>query len=190
MSRLNEIFYEKPVLKEVGSDILCCKFLTSEGVDLLLTSAIYNDEWTSNHRDKEYFTQDLHFKTSLPDLFEIVNNQLEEYIYPLASEFWQIAEFTTKNLFAVRYTMDTQKSLPPHHDDSFITGSVKLNDTYEGAELVFPRKSFSNKDIEVGDLLLWPGNITHLHESTELISGKKYSLTIWTDECSELEKTF
>ena len=82
--------------------------------------------------------------------------------------------------------MDTQKSLPPHHDDSFITGSVKLNSNYDGAEVLFPRKNFTNRHIEVGDLLLWPGNITHLHESTELISGEKYSLTIWTDECSEL----
>lgn len=153
---------------------------------MLLTSIVCNNEWTSNHRDKDYFTQDLHFEKSLPDLFDLLKEHLHTNIYPLASEFWQIPDFTLKDLFAVRYTMDTQRSLPTHHDDSFITGSVKLNNTYEGAELVFPRKDFTNKSIEVGDLLLWPGNITHLHKSTELISGDKYSLTIWTEECLEL----
>lgn len=183
---MNEIFYPHPVLEEVGSDILCCKFLTPEGVDLLLTSVIYNDQWTSNHRDRDYFTQDLHFNTALPDLFDLLKEHLHNEVYPLASDFWDIPEFVLKSLFAVRYTMDTQRSLPPHHDDSFITGSVKLNNNYDGAELLFPRKNFTNRYIEVGDLLLWPGNITHRHESTELISGEKYSLTIWTDECLEL----
>lgn len=185
MLRLNEIFYEHPQLKEVGSDILCCKFLTPKGVEMLITCIEASGEWTSNHRDKEYFTQDLHLKTNFPDLYEILQEHLETEIYPLAQEFWEIHDFEVVNMFVVRYTLDTQTNLKAHHDTSFITGSVKLNDNYEGAILNFPKKGYDNQQVAVGDLLLWPGNITHLHECTELVQGKKYALTIWTEECTE-----
>jgi len=170
----------------VGSDILCCKFLTQEGVDILMYCIESQGEWTSNHKDRDYSTQDMHLNVCLPDLHSMFVEYLEKEIYPLASHFWDIPEFVVKDIFVVKYTLDTQTSLKPHHDSSFITGSVKLNDGYEGALLNFPRKKFTNKDIEVGDLLLWPGNITHRHESTSLLKGEKYSLTIWSDECLEL----
>jgi len=142
--------------------------------------------WTSNHKDRDYSTQDLHLNECLPDLHSMFVEYLEKEIYPLASDFWDIPEFVVKDIFVVKYTLDTQTSLKPHHDSSFITGSVKLNDGYEGALLNFPRKDFTNEGIEVGDLLLWPGNITHRHECTRLLRGEKYSLTIWSDECLEL----
>jgi len=183
---LNELFHPHPRVEEVGSDILCCKFLTEEAVDMLLCCIQEQGDWTSNHRDPDYFTQDLHLKQSLPDFYDILVDYLHKEIYPLASDFWDIPEFVVKDFFAVRYTLDTQTSLKPHHDSSFITGSVKLNDDYEGALLNFPRKKFTNKDIAIGDLLLWPGNITHRHECTPLLKGEKYSLTIWTEECLEL----
>jgi hypothetical protein len=60
-----------------------------------------------------------------------------------------------------------------------------LNNNYEGAALYFPEKKFTNEDIEVGDILIWPGQITHRHGCKELKSGAKYALTIWTKECTE-----
>ncbi len=184
MSPLNEIFYPFPVLEEVGEDILKCQFLTPEGVRLLISCIESGGKWTSNYRDEEYFTQDLHLKSNFPDLYAVLEEHLENEIYPLAQEFWQVSPFEVLNMFVVRYTMDTQTSLRPHHDTSFITGSVKLNDEYEGALLNFPRKNYNNEDVDVGDLLLWPGNITHLHECKELTAGKKYALTVWTAECT------
>ena len=80
--------------------------------------------------------------------------------------------------------MDTQTQLNLHCDASLVTGSVKLNDDYKGAELVFPRQKFSNKDVPVGKCILFPGQLTHGHECQELVSGVKYSLTIWTSRYS------
>lgn len=183
---MNEIFHPFPKLEEVGPDILCCKFLTPEGIDLIMNCIGAVNKWSANHRDKDYFTQDMHFKKDLPDLYDMITEYLEREIYPLASEFWDIPDFVVKELFAIRYTLDTQTSLDTHHDSSFITGSVKLNQGYLGAELYFPRKIFNNANVEVGDLLLWPGNITHLHGCSRLVEGEKYALTIWTEECLEL----
>ena len=85
-----------------------------------------------------------------------------------------------RDLFVIKYSPRTQKSLNLHTDISLISGSVKLNDGYTGAELYFPRQQFYNKDIEVGDLLLWPSQVTHPHESLPIYDRTKYSLVLWT----------
>ena len=76
--------------------------------------------------------------------------------------------------------MDTQTSLNLHHDASLVTGSVKLNDDYKGATLIFPRQYTNNEDVPVGKCILFPGQVTHGHYCDELKEGTKYSLTMWT----------
>jgi hypothetical protein len=105
------------------------------------------------------------------------NGPLKEII----EEYWHpIMMYGLRDSFVMRYTMDTQRNLALHHDASLVTGSVKLNDDYGGAELVFPRQKVSNKDIPVGHMILFPGQVTHGHTCEELRSGVKYSLTFWT----------
>ena len=60
-----------------------------------------------------------------------------------------------------------------------VSGSVKLNDNYLGAELT-ARQHFTNRHIDRGQMLLWPGQVTHPHVCEELEEGVKYSLTLWT----------
>ena len=59
------------------------------------------------------------------------------------------------------------------------TGSIKLDDGYDGAELRFPRQGVDNADVPVGALLAWPSLVTHPHEAARLRSGVKHALTIW-----------
>lgn len=180
-----EMFYRVPGLTLVGPDILLCKFLTPSGCEYIRACLEGAPSWTPNARDEDYFTQDIHLYKTMPDLYDMLKEQLDSVILPAAVEYWQCSSVDVKSLFAVRYTLDTQTSLKVHHDDSFITGSVKINNDYEGAELFFPYKNFTNTDVEVGDILIWPGQITHRHGCSELTSGSKYALTIWTKECTE-----
>jgi predicted 2-oxoglutarate/Fe(II)-dependent dioxygenase YbiX len=83
-------------------------------------------------------------------------------------------------LFTIKYSMDTQRKLNLHHDMSLVSGSLKLNNNYTGGELYFPRQGVSNSQLDVGSIILWPGQVTHPHECKELESGVKYSLTLWT----------
>ena len=83
-------------------------------------------------------------------------------------------------IFAIKYSMEGQRHLPIHRDESYVSGSIKLNNEYKGADLTFPEQGFTNKDLEVGDLLMWPGSLTHPHGSDYLLEGTKYSATIWT----------
>jgi len=85
-----------------------------------------------------------------------------------------------RDAFAMRYAMDTQTSLGFHTDASLVTGSVKLNEDYEGAELVFPHQDFSNINVPLGHCILFPSAVTHGHKVNPLKSGVKYSLTMWT----------
>ena len=66
-----------------------------------------------------------------------------------------------------------------HHDVAQVSASVKLNDDYTGGVLAFPRQSFTNEALAVGELLAWPSLVTHPHETLQLEAGVKYALTIW-----------
>lgn len=162
------------------NDFIVYDFITKEFCDFII-QAIQEQEWTSNHGDR-YKTRDVLLEDSMPDLFGQLNTHLDQRIWPWAQHYWDIDEFATDTIFAIKYHMDGQRSLDLHHDESFISGSVKLCDSYTGGLLEFPRQKFSNKDVGVGQLLTWPSKITHPHRSTPITSGTKYSLTIWTKE--------
>jgi len=111
--------------------------------------------------------------------------ELEEhwntYIYPIVYEFWTPCHmWGMRDAFLIKYEMEKQRDLPLHNDASLVTGSVKLNDNYEGGVLEFPRQKLSNKDIPIGKCILFPGQVTHGHLSTPITKGTKYSLTIWS----------
>ena len=100
---------------------------------------------------------------------------------PTVEQYWKpLQMYGLRDGFVMRYAMDTQVSLNLHHDASLVTGSVKLNDDYEGAELIYPRQGISNLDIPIGKMILFPSQVTHGHECLPLKSGVKYSLTIWS----------
>ena len=177
MSR--ELFY--PVdFQCVSQDILHTKFLPEDICEAILASALQANTWQYNPR-LVYHTDDIHFEEYLPEWYDIIKIGMQN-AFEKAAEYWGIesAEVTIASMFAVRYTLEEKLDLKVHHDDSYITGSIKLNNRYSGGELFFPRHKFTNKNIEVGDLLLWPGQITHPHGSLPITEGEKYSITIWT----------
>lgn len=116
------------------------------------------------------------------DLFENVENDFGERIWPQLQEVWPLIDYCgLRDAFVIKYSMDAQTSLRIHHDVAQVSGSVKLNDGYEGAQLDFPRQSFDNSSVPVGSLLVWPSLVTHPHQTLPLVSGVKYGLTIWCE---------
>ena len=112
-------------------------------------------------------------------------NELESHwnsvVYDIIHEYWYPTHMQgLRDAFVIKYEMDKQRSLRLHNDASLVTGSVKLNDDYEGGILEFPRQQITNRDVPVGKCILFPAQVTHPHTSTELRSGVKYSLTIWS----------
>jgi glycosyl transferase family 25 len=162
----------------LDDDMILIDYMTPSMCDDLIALADENGEW-SHLEDDEYPAQEIRLKKL--GLWDEMEKHWEESIYPIVHDFWNpMKMYGIRDAFVLRYALDTQTSLRRHCDFSLVTGSVKLNDNYEGAELYFPRQKISNKHIPVGKCILFPGQLTHGHECQELISGVKYSLTIWS----------
>ena len=117
-----------------------------------------------------------------PRLFEAVQQDIGRRVWPRLRETWPYIDYHgLRDVFVIRYALGEQESLRIHHDVAQVSGSVKLNDDYDGAELVFPRQEFSNAGLAVGELVAWPSLVTHPHETEQLRRGVKYALTVWCE---------
>ena len=164
--------------KEVAQDLLVTKLLSeSECKDLIAKSDALGG-WGNLDGDK-FPAQEIRLKKlGLWKQYEVL---WRDRLFKICEKHWKPVEYMgLRDAFTMRYAMDTQKSLGLHTDASLITGSVKLNDNYEGATLYFPRQDFTNLDVPVGSCILFPSQVTHGHYVDELQSGVKYSLTMWT----------
>ena len=183
----NEVFGQKiafhtPAYYKISDEMLVVPFMTKEQCRELIEIAEARGDWQSLSYDK---FPAMEIRTSL--LSQRWHQSFEEHwngpLKEIIEEYWHpIMMYGLRDSFVMRYTMDTQRNLALHHDASLVTGSVKLNDDYEGAELVFPRQKVGNKDIPVGHMILFPGQVTHGHRCEDLQSGVKYSLTFWTKQ--------
>jgi len=184
-NKLWDSFYGSPVVyipthdyEVLEKDMLLVDFMTPTMCDTLIEIADKDGAWGSLSYDK-FPAQEIRMRKL--DLWNELERHWEKVLYPIIEKYWKPMQmYGLRDAFVMRYAMDTQRKLNLHTDASLVTGSVKLNDDYEGAELLFPRQGISNKDIPVGKCILFPGTVTHGHECTELKSGVKYSLTMWT----------
>jgi len=159
-------------------DMIVIDFMRSSQCERLIEIADANGQWAPLAEDK-FPAYEIRMKEL--GLWEELVTHWEKNIYPIIHNHWHPIEmYGMRDAFVMRYSVDTQKSLPLHHDASLITGSVKLNDDYIGADLIFPKQQISNIDVPVGSCILFPGMVTHGHQCTELRSGVKYSLTMWS----------
>ena len=114
-------------------------------------------------------------------LWRELEKHWNEIVYEIVWEHWNPCHmWGLRDAFIIKYEMDKQRELRLHNDASLVTGSIKLNDDYEGGVLEFPRQKVNNKDIPVGKCILFSGQVTHGHSSSLLTKGTKYSLTIWS----------
>ncbi len=113
-------------------------------------------------------------------LFELVQEDFGTRIWPQLQTVWPYVDYYgLRDAFVIRYAPGEQESLRIHHDVAQVSGSIKLNEGYSGAELVFARQGFDNSSVGLGEMLVWPSLVTHPHETTTIGSGVKYALTVW-----------
>jgi hypothetical protein len=164
--------------EEVAPEILVTDFLTEQQCDYLIHKSEQYGNWGELNGDK-FPAQEIRLKEL--GLWDEYERLWKEKLGLIAEKHWKpMQHIGLRDAFTMKYTMDTQRALGFHTDASLVTGSVKLNDDYEGAELIFPRQNFSNLDVPKGKCILFPSEVTHGHYVPELQSGVKYSLTMWT----------
>lgn len=168
----------RPV-KRVAPEILVMSCFTQRFCAALIRAAKASGAFSS-HPDDPIPGHEVSIRDLSPVLYNAMQNDLGARIWPQLQEHWQhIDYFGLNDAFVIKYEKGGQEELRLHHDVAQVSASVKLNESYEGAELEFPRQEFSNKDLRVGDIVVWPSLVTHPHRSTPLVSGTKYSLTLW-----------
>lgn len=124
--------------------------------------------------------QEVSLATIAPALFDAVQQHVALAVMPLAQQVWPYAEYHgLRDAFVIKYAPGAQTELRMHHDVAQLSGSVKLNDGYQGCRLEFPRQGFDNDTTPVGRMLVWPSLVTHPHRATPLTGGVKYALTVW-----------
>lgn len=164
--------------EEVAPEILVTSFLTDRQCDYLIHKSESYGNWGELQGDK-FPAQEIRIKQL--GLWEEYERLWHEKLAKITMQHWRPYEHIgLRDAFTMKYTMDTQRALGFHTDASLVTGSVKLNEDYEGAELIFPRQNFSNTNVAKGKCILFPSDVTHGHYVPELQSGVKYSLTMWT----------
>jgi GR25 family glycosyltransferase involved in LPS biosynthesis len=162
----------------IGDEVLVTPLFSEAECNLLIEASEEAGDWRSMSGD-QFPAQEIRIKNI--NMWKPVEEMWAEKLGKIAEKHWSpMRHIGLRDAFTMRYTLDTQTSLGLHTDASLVTGSVKLNDAYDGAELYFPRQGFSNKDVPVGHCILFPSSVTHGHEVKPLTGGTKYSLTMWT----------
>lgn len=163
----------------IGPDMLLIDFMNEEQCKELIRKGDENGSWAPHYADN-YPSHDIHIKL-IPGLWEEMERYWARTVAKVINGLWKPStHYHLRKAFLMKYSEDTQKTLGFHNDVSLVTGSVKLNDDYEGGTLHWPRFGIDNKDIPVGKMILFPGQLTHGHYVSELTAGTKYSMTFWT----------
>ena len=122
-------------------DMLLVDFMTQEQCERLIEISDNHGGWGSLEYDK-FPAQEIRMREL--GLWEDLEKHWNTYIVPTVEEYWKpILMYGLRDGFVMRYALDTQVSLNLHHDASLVTGSVKLNEDYKGAELIYPRQGLS-----------------------------------------------
>ena len=173
-----DCFIPPKIVKNLDTDMLEVNFLSKKGCEVLIDIAEDHGDWEPLPYDK-FPAQEI--RVSELGIYEEFEAFWEEHIVPVVEKYWHpLQMYGVRDAFVMKYTPDTQNKLALHHDASLVTGSIKLNDDYEGGSLVYPRQHMSNDETEVGKCILFPGQVTHGHQCLEITKGTKYSLTVWT----------
>ena len=171
-------YLQIPGYKIIGNEMLLIDYKTPEQCQEWIDIAEEHGGWNPHPADA-FPSHDIHLKEL--GLMEEADDFFRVVVKPIIEKHWRPMLHThLRKAFAMKYSPDTQKTLGLHNDSSQVTGSVKLNDDYEGATLYWPRQGINNDDIPVGKMVLFPGMVTHGHYVDELKSGTKYSATFWT----------
>lgn len=165
--------------RTVAPDVLDVPFWTREFCATVIRGAEATGAFTPQDGDPVP-GHEVSLATISPALFDAVEQHVAAAVMPVVHQVWPFVDYHgLRDAFVIKYAPGGQTELRVHHDVAQLSGSIKLNDGYDGCRLEFPRQSFDNASIDVGRMLVWPSLVTHPHRAAPLVAGVKYALTVW-----------
>lgn len=172
---------DAPVPVEVAPDIITMPFWTPEFCSLVVRAAEATGAFAPDP-DDPVPGHEVSLAAIAPALYSHLENDIGRRMWPAVRTWWPLVDYHgLRDAFVIKYEMGGQEELRMHHDVAQVSASIRLNDDYEGGALDFPRQGWSTADLPVGTLVAWPSLVTHPHAGLPLVSGTKYSLTVWCE---------
>ena len=171
------------VINEPVRDLFNFDFFTPLFCSTLIDICNSSNSWSSGKNEDERIdggyenvpTQDIHMNQL--DLHDVWATILDTYISKIVRFLYSNFETKETNIiFVVRYSMDGQKDLRPHHDSSSYTVLFKLNSEFEGGGTHFLRQNYKSDNGNIGSCTMHPGRLTHHHSGIPITSGERYLL--------------
>ena len=168
-----ELKYNRFLQRFVYPQIYCpdvCKFIINE----CEMHAKNNGGWTTTRHNK-YPTTDLPVD-AIPSIFGLVLETLKTITKKVSSsyELHDDMFINVEDLFVVKYSHDAQNALEMHHDGSFLSFSILLNDAneFEGGGTYFDDGLTTH--LEQGGILIHSSRIKH--SGLPITKGTRYLL--------------
>ena len=167
------------VIKRVAEEMFALSCWTPKFCDALIRAAELTGAFQINPNDPVP-GHEVSLAVISPQLFNAVEVDFGLRIWPQLQQQWPLIDYHgIQDVFVIKYEVGQQEELRMHHDVAQVSASIKLNDDYQGAELEFPRQNFSNHEMKIGQMVAWPSLVTHPHCGASIVSGVKYSATVW-----------
>lgn len=182
------------VIQEVCNDAFVFPLFNKTFCQEVIQLVEKNNKWSKggdSHYDprinnqENYPTQDIHLKDINPLFDQIWRKLIKNLFSNLISQIY--SPYSTKGLniaFIVKYSVDGQKELAPHHDASTYTLNISLNEhnvDYEGGGCYFVRQKYAHIGQEPGYCCVHPGKLTHYHQGLTTTKGTRYILVSFID---------
>ena len=169
---------------EVAQDIICLPFLSGEMCQKIVIAADEHGGYQPYENDlKQNNAPGMEIRLPLisKTLGKMVRRHIQEVVLPVARKFWWPVNLNDepRTPFVLKCSTDGQPGMMLHHDSSVISFSIRLNTGYTGGELWFPRQRWTNRNVPVGSVVIFPGSITHVHGVRDVVSGRRYGITGW-----------
>ena len=169
--------------EDLGDDIHKLHMFNSTFCEEVIQLSEAKSNWSrggDRHYDKRignyenHPTQDIQlYDLGLGDMWKRI---IDSYIAPFISNKYNYHTKDINLAFVVKYSMDGQKDLRPHHDSSTYTVNISLNKDFDGGGCNFIRSGRTIVNRDMGSMIVHPGRLTHYHQGLPITDGIRYIL--------------
>ena len=166
--------------REIGpkhSSIYSVKFLRPEYCEALIRVAERYGDWNAKSKGDygKGMTLPMDF---IPLLEKKYSDAVKKHLFPIATKLFPTFKPTHHDeVYILRYRADTdkQKGMAAHYDGEPLACILTLNRDFRGGGTFYPKWGFTAL-VSPGEMMLYPGGLSHLHGGRKITDGKRYAL--------------